>query len=223
MAGPARAAFFGLIETPDAERTQAYQDWHADDHQPENWALPGVVYANRWIAQADHCAVRFSADERLAQAQFLITYFFSEPIAESLATWNGLARELAPQGRMFQERVLHLGSVFECSGGEVASDAVHSTAALPHRRHRGVFLRLGRSSVPAPDDDARFASVVARPGVNGGLRFANSNGPEYGPSRAGSAELYFSSGDPLDVFAGVDVGTDAVFASSFRTTADWLG
>lgn len=223
MSGPAHAAFFGLIETPEGKGVRAYQDWHADDHQPENWALPGVVYANRWVADDAHRAARFVGDERLARAQFLITYFFVDPLDESLAGWNGLAQDLRAQGRMFDERDLHLGSVFECAGGEVSGEVPHSTAALPYRRHRGVFLRLGESPKVTKEDEARFVEVLGRDGVNGGLRFCNDAGPEYGTSRAGRAELYFASRDPLEVFHGIDPGAHAIFAGSFSTRAEPVG
>ena len=223
MSAPARSAFFGLVETPEGEGVRAYQDWHADDHQPENWALPGVVYANRWIAEDAHQATRFVGDERLARVQFLITYFFVDPLDASLAGWNGLAQELRAQGRMFDARELHLGSVFECAGGVVSGEVQHSTAALPYRRHRGVFLRLGESAEVTQADEARFAEVLGREGVNGGLRFSNTAGPEYGASRAGSAELYFASREPLEVFDGVEAGAGSIFAGTFSTRAALQG
>jgi len=220
MSGPACAAFFGLVETPEGKGVQAYEDWHADDHQPENWALPEVVYANRWVADDAHRAARCVGDERLARAQFLITYFFKEPLEEALAGWNGLAQTLRAQGRMFDERDLHLGSVFECAGGEVSGEIPHSAAALPYRRHRGVFLRLGESARVTEEDEARFAEVLGRDGVHGGLRFCHHEGPAYGASRAGSAELYFSAKEPLEVFQGIEPGAHAIFAGSFSTRAD---
>lgn len=223
MSGPAHAAFFGLVETPEGEGVRAYAEWHADDHQPENWALPGVAYANRWAANDAHRATRFVGDERLARAQFLITYFFTDPVDEALAGWNELAQTLRTQERMFDERDLHLGSVFACAGGSVSGDVPHSTAALPYRRHRGVFLRLGEAAEPTKEDEARFAAILERDGVHGGLRFCHRAGPEYGASRAGLAELYFATQNPLEVFRGIDPGTRAIFAGSFSTGADGLG
>lgn len=223
MSAPAHAAFFGLVETPEGQGVRAYEDWHADDHQPENWALPGVVYANRWVADDAHRAARFVGDERLARAQFLITYFFLDPLDEALAGWNGLAQTLRAQGRMFEERELHLGSIFACTGGEVSGEVPHSAAALPYRRHRGVFLRLGESTEVTKEDEARFTEVLGRDGVNGGLRFCHREGPAYGASRAGFAELYFSAKEPLEVFHGIDPGDHAIFAGSFSTGGDLPG
>ncbi len=73
------------------------------------------------------------------------------------------------------------------------------------------------------EDEARFVEVLGRDGVNGGLRFCNDAGPEYGTSRAGRAELYFASRDPLEVFHGIDPGAHAIFAGSFSTRADLVG
>ena len=213
------AAFLGLME-PEPDHVLAYQDWHADDHQPENQALDGVVYANRWLASDEHVAARQAPDAELAAARFAIAYLFAAPLEASLDEWEALERSLREQDRMFAHRALRLGGLFDLAGGEVAPRAAVSLRALPFRRHRGVLLHLAEGKAFGADDDARFHGALESPHVAGGLRFTSSGVREYGASRAGRAELYFADGDPLAAFAGFAPAGDALFAGPFRTTAD---
>jgi len=213
---PARAAFLGLVETEPGQ-VQAYEDWHADDHLPENLALPGVLHANRWIAPPAYLRHRDAPDPALGRAQFLIAYGFADPLAESLAEWVALERELRAAGRMFAERTLQLGATFDLAGADVAPGLALSAAALVHRRHRGVHLHLAEAERFGSDDARRWKATLSLPGVAGGLRWTNSGRSAYGPGRAGRAELLYTQGDPLEVFARLPRPQDTCFAGSFST------
>jgi len=213
---PARAAFLGLVETEPGQ-VQAYEDWHADDHLPENLALPGVVHANRWIAPPAYLESRAASDPALGGAQFLIAYLFADPLAESLAAWVALERKLRAAGRMFADRTLRIGATFDLEGAAVSPGLALSPAALVHRRHRGVHLHLAEAERFGSDDASRWQATLSLPGVAGGLRLTNSGEPEYGTSHAGRAELVFTQGDPLEVFAQLPQPRDTRFAGAFHT------
>lgn len=216
MSVPARAAFLGLVETAPGQ-VQAYEDWHADDHLPENLALPGVVHANRWIAPPAVLESRAAPDPALRGAQFLIAYLFADPLEESLAEWVALERKLRAAGRMFAERTLQLGATFVLEGADVAPGLALSAEALVHRRHRGVHLHLAEADRFGPDDASRWQATLSLPRIAGGLRLTNNRQPEYGTSRAGRAELLYTQGDPLEVFAQLPHPQDTLFAGAFCT------
>jgi len=213
---PARAAFLGLVETEPGQ-VQAYEDWHADDHLPENLALPGVVHANRWLAPPAFLEHRHAADPALRGAQFLIAYLFADPLEESLAEWVALERRLSAANRMFAERTLRFGATFALAGADVAPGLALSPAALVHRRHRGVHLQLAEADRFGPEDALRWQATLSLPGVAGGIRLTNTGEPEYGTSRAGRAELLYTLGDPRAVFAQLPQPGDAVFSGAFHT------
>jgi hypothetical protein len=201
------------VEGKDAEAR--YEAWHASDHLPENKALPGVVYANRWHASEALRGKHAIGDHALGAPQFLITYFFGEPLETSLEEWNVLAADLSRAGRMFAGRSVRLGGLFAFEHREMAPGVQLSPDALPHRPHAGVFLHLASEAEFSSADRERFAAILERPGVMGGIRFASAGVREYGDTRGGRAELYFCETDPAAAMAGVEGADDSVFAGGF--------
>ena len=218
MARPAVAAFLGLMEVEGEDAEARYEAWHSTDHLPENKALPGIVYANRWQTPEKLRVEHTIADPSLGAPQFLITYFFGEPLETSLEEWNLLAETLGDAGRMFAGRSVRLGGLFAFEHRETAPGLALSPRAVPHRPHASVFLHLATQTEVSEPDRERFAAILERPGVAGGIRFASAGVREYGGTRGGRAELYFSDRDPVIAFAGVECSDDCVFAGAFETS-----
>jgi hypothetical protein len=215
MARPAIAAFIGLIEA-EAEGAEArYEAWHASDHLPENKALPGVVYANRWHASEAIRGQHAIGDPALGNPQFLISYFFGEPLITALDEWSGLAQELGGVGRMFDDRSVRLGGLFAFEHWETAPGVVLSANAVPHRPHAGVVFQLASQPESSSIDHDRFSAILERPGVVGGIRFASTGAREFGQTRGGRAELYFCEGDPSEIVSDVESAEDCVFTGAF--------
>ena len=57
----ATSGFFALTQITDPSKHVDYNWWHASDHQAENLALDGVVYAARWAATNRLTAARLGA------------------------------------------------------------------------------------------------------------------------------------------------------------------
>lgn len=222
MARLAVAAFLGLMEVHGDNAEERYQTWHANDHLPENLAIPGVVYGQRWRATDDLRAGHDARDETLGAPQFLITYFFGEPLETSLDEWNTLADRLRDAGRMFEERSVRLGGLFAFEHREIAPSLELSVRALHHRPHAGVYLHLAAATDRNDADEARYRALLARPGVAGGIRFASAGAHEYGEARGGRAELYFAvpDADLAATFADVPEAEDAVFTGCFGPSRD---
>ena len=222
MARIAVAAFLGLVEVRGENAEARYQTWHANDHLPENKAIPGVVYGQRWHANGPMRGTHRVGDPAIGAPQFLITYFFGEPLETSLEEWNLLADRLGAAGRMFEDRSVRVGGLFAFEHRQVAPDLELSPRALHHRPHSGVYLQLAAHTECGEDDRARFQSVLERDGVAGGIRFASAGAREYGDTQGGRAELYFAAPgvDAAATFADIPPAPDGVFAGTFGPSDD---
>ncbi|MCE2392454.1 MAG: hypothetical protein J4G09_13415 [Proteobacteria bacterium] len=196
--GEIRGAFVGLIRTPDPESARAYDDWHATDHLAENWALPQVVFASRWWATPEQIAGRRVGEAALAAPQFLISYFFRDPLDAAIEDFVALGNRLVAAGRGFAEREVVFGRYFELESARLAAGVELSPEALPYRRHRGVVLELGEA-----DDSSGPAALHDAAGVLGCLRFVARPGPVHDACGVGRAraDLYFADRPPGELLA----------------------
>ena len=48
-------AYFSFAEITDRTRHHEFNEYHQLDHRPENLALPGVIFGERWVRTPD-CA-----------------------------------------------------------------------------------------------------------------------------------------------------------------------
>ena len=89
----ARKAFFSFTGITDKAKHRAYNEWHQLDHRPENLALPGVVWGERWVHSPD-CAARATYGGTAVDATHYINlYWYREPYAESIKEWQDLVLE----------------------------------------------------------------------------------------------------------------------------------
>ena len=56
-----KAAFFSFTPPPPADDDGSYLRWHLLDHQVEQYQLPGIQYALRYIADGDYLDHRIAA------------------------------------------------------------------------------------------------------------------------------------------------------------------
>ena len=222
MARIAVAAFLGLMEVHGEGAEARYQTWHANDHLPENKAIPGVVFGQRWHADPAVRETHDVGDPAIGAPQFLITYFFGEPLETSLEEWNLLAERLGAAGRMFEDRSVRVGGLFAFEHRQVSPHLELSPRALHHRPHAGVYLQLAAHTEFNEDDRARFQHVLEREHVAGGIRFASAGAREYGDTQGGRAELYFAAPgvDLGAAFADIPAAADGVFSGAFGPSDD---
>src|SRR5579862_6444048 len=86
----ASKVFFSFTQIPDPTKHRAYNEWHQLDHRPENLALPGVLYGERWVRSPECIAASSAADERFDTFHYLNMYWLREPIEESRKAWQDL-------------------------------------------------------------------------------------------------------------------------------------
>lgn len=213
-----RAAFIGLIEVESSAQVDAYEAWHATDHLAENWALPTVVYAGRWIARPALRLAR-TGEAALERAQFLIAYFFRDPVDEAIDAFAELGGRLTESGRGFSERQVVFGRYFDLASAHVAAGHDISARALPHRRHAGALIGLDKG------DSGGEPALLGTRGVLGCYRFVTRPGPALDALPRGElrADLYFCDAEPGTVWSTVAASgspsrAGSLFSGAFATS-----
>ena len=152
-------AFFSFVELEDATQHRAYNEWHQLDHRPENLALPGVAWGDRWGRPGSHRSAGTAAPA-YAGVDYVAMYWFREPVAESLAAWERLGEDSFQWGRgpLLPGVRRRLLSFFVPVKGYAAASARVSADALPYRPNRGIHLTLTRYAEPhGADAHSQFA------------------------------------------------------------------
>jgi hypothetical protein len=67
----ASTVYLSLAEVVRPEAHRPYNEWNQLDHRPENLALPGVVFGDRWVRTPECETTALVRDDRLAGAQYL--------------------------------------------------------------------------------------------------------------------------------------------------------
>jgi hypothetical protein len=219
----AQVAFLSFAQVTDPAGHRPYNAWHQLDHRPENLALEGVRWGERWV-RTPACARRSPiGDPRLAGTHYVNMYWFREPWRESFAEWQELAERSFQWGRRPDTTLAlrPLMGLFRAIRGYASPRVLISPEALPFRPARAVHLTLRRfEDAHSPDVHAHHAAfdtdvapgLLDRPGVAGLWTFTSmattldaswravpgSTTFEPSGSDAGRlrAELLFLDGDP---------------------------
>lgn len=138
-------AFFSFVELTDPTVHRAYNEWHQLDHRPENLALPGVAWGDRW-ARPDGVEDRGSASEEFARVDYIAMYWFRQPVDESVKAWTQLGEDSFQWGRgpiIPGVRRPFLG-FFRPVAGYAAPRIGVSASVLPFRPNRGIHFTMSR-------------------------------------------------------------------------------
>src|SRR5947209_2213704 len=95
-------AFFSFVDLTDQSRHAEYNDWHLYDHRPENLALPGVAWGDRWARldrAGDDPDRAGTTTEEYAGVDYVAMYWFREPLEQSIAEWFKLGSDSVQWGR----------------------------------------------------------------------------------------------------------------------------
>ncbi len=91
-------AFLSLSRARTAAMHRALNQWHQLDHRPENLALAGVAWGERFVltpAAAEQAVGR----DGFADFHYANIYWLDEPHRESIATWAEFAEQSFREGR----------------------------------------------------------------------------------------------------------------------------
>jgi hypothetical protein len=239
--------FFSFAQITDLTKHGAYNEWHQLDHRPENLALDGVRYGERWVRTPDCASTSIVEDERLADTHYVNIYWFREPWQASFAEWQGLAERSYRWGRRpeLDYTTRPMMGVFRTTRGAAARRILVSPDALPFRPARAVQLSLQRfehahdaatHAFLVDAESRRVPELLEVDGVAGVWSFSSISttlDPSWQPV-AGSAtfdpsgtdaglfraELVFIDGPPEQTgerIDAIDAGTHAAGTEIFRS------
>ena len=237
-------AFLTLTTLDDPARHAEYNAWHQLDHLPENLALPGVLWGDRWVCSPDCRPWRTGTEAH----QYAVMYWFRDPVETAVREWTELNQRAVWWGRRpeLAYTVRRPVGFLTPIAAHAAAAALVAPEAVPMRPHRGVHLTVSRLAEPgAPVAVARMAryerehipALLRVPGVAGvsSYRFA-SGGETFGGGPSGDdrgllVRLVHLEADPVaampalrDAVPGWDASSpdeDVVFAAPMRTIRPW--
>jgi len=224
---PYPLAFFSLIKLTDERDRAAYNRWHLFDHRPENLALPGVAWGERWERRADS-PIAHAGVEQFADLDYLAMYFFREPPAASIADWDRLGADSFQWGRgpLFPGVERRLLAFFRPVKGYASRAALVGPEVVPMRPNRGVQVTMTRYGEPfgaaahadfAWEDQVLVPELLQVPGVAGAWTFSFLHYQQHstlpltgdGGASAGSIRLrlVYLDDDPAATTRGIEEAT----------------
>ena len=141
-------AFFSFVRLEDRSLHGDYNRWHQLDHRPENLALPGVAWGDRWDIRPEYADL---GDGALAgDVDFVAMYWFRDPVEQSVAAWDALGEASFQWGRGPLIPGIHrpMLAFFRPVKGYAAPRALVDPEVLPYRPHRGIHLTATRYAEP---------------------------------------------------------------------------
>jgi hypothetical protein len=137
---PLKVGFFSLTGGARSGDDAAYLRWHLLDHQPEQYAIPGLRLGTRWRADDECVQLRLATTDALAPVRHAVGYYMTDPVEPTLVSFAQLGRRAAETGRYPEPATSHLLGAFHLQQGYAAPRVLVSAEAVPFRPHRGVVL-----------------------------------------------------------------------------------
>jgi hypothetical protein len=179
--------FFSFITLEDAAPAdhRRYNEWHQLDHRPENLALPGVAWGDRWGRPLGYRSAAEATPEHSA-TDYVAMYWFNEPVEQSVAEWDQLGADSFQWGRgpLLPGVRRNLLAFFKPVKGYASPGALVAPGVIPYRPNRGLHLTLTRHSHPFGadthdryrwEDRTLIPALLDVPGVAGAWTFTFSH------------------------------------------------
>lgn len=181
----AELSFFSFIKLTDKSTSKSYNEWHQLDHRPENLALPGVLWGDRW-ALTGTCAALARGESDLRDVDFIATYAFQSPVDQAVAEWTRLGEASFQWGRgpMLPGIERKLLAFFQPVKAYAATSALVDPEVIPFRPNRGIHITVTRLEEPhsdaahewfAREDREVIPALLNVPGVAGAWTYAYSH------------------------------------------------
>jgi hypothetical protein len=238
----AKRALLSFANVPPG-RHREFNEWHQLDHRPENLALPGVIWGERWVKSPDCLPFATGSDQELLTCDYANLYWFRDPISQALSDFQEVGELTYQQGRRPDSEYVTrpLVQPLVPVRGYVAVHTFVSAEALALRPNRGVHLSVSDffgDVATVGDlfrwyDQQRIPEILDRGGVAGVWTLVDKEVVQTESHRSAQivcrrvTVLYFDE-DPLEVTAtlpGVHdraAQTELVrFSSPLRAIVPW--
>jgi hypothetical protein len=175
-----KAGFFSMTPQAPPDDDGSYLRWHLLDHMPEQFQLPGIVHALRWIADGELTGARLAGSGPLADTANVMHYLVGDPVQQTHDDFMELGGRLAELGRFPEVRPSLQLRMLALLRWYAAPAALVSPEVVPFRPHRGVVLLVEE---PAGGDGAAWLrwlhtdhhpEVLEVPGVAGAWMYGSS-------------------------------------------------
>jgi hypothetical protein len=233
------AGIFSFTAPAPADDDGSYLRWHLLDHMPEQYQLPGIVLAQRWIADGDYPDHRIAAAGPLGDIGNVVSYLVADPVEQTFAEFMDLGRRLADKGRVPERRPSLALRMLALLHQQAAPRVLVSDEVVPFRPHRGVMVVVEEPTGARPDRwlqwlrTDHYPSVLEVPGTAGAWMFGSTRAwtlPAAARGDAVYATVLYLDDDPLAItkaltplierrWASGDVRP--LFAGPLRTMVEW--
>ncbi len=134
-----KLGFFSFGAVTKAGEHQSYNAWHMTDHIPENMALEGIAYGQRWVCPPEYQKLRTAAPS-IAAHQYMTLYLMQEPAQRTLRDFLDLGPQLEAVGRFHQYRTSYMGGPYMLIKAYASPRVLISAGAVPYRPNKGLFV-----------------------------------------------------------------------------------
>jgi hypothetical protein len=176
-----KLGFFSLSHHSPGGDDRAYLEWHQLDHMPEQYQLPGLLFAQRWASTPACEAVRAAAVEDWAKTAHVVCYLMGNPLDETIDEFFTLGRALAEMGRFSQSLPKQYLAGLRLLDAQASPRALISDEVVPYRPNRGIYLIVEEPTDAGLQDQYIqrmhtdvLPALVSVPGVAGALAFGTS-------------------------------------------------
>ena len=234
-----KAAFFSFTPPAPLDDDGSYLRWHLLDHMAEQYQLPGIQYALRYIADGDYVNSRIAAVGHLEQVGNVVNYLVGDPVQRTHDDFMELGPRLAEIGRFPQVRPSLQLRMPALLRWYAAPRALISPEVVPFRPHRGVIVIVEE---PVGGDVGAWLqwlhsdhqqAVLATPGIAGVWMYGETSTWNLHPATRGDPQyttVIYLDEDPLATAKALAVLVEErwrsgavrpLFAGPLRTMIQW--
>ena len=216
----AARTYISFTEVTDRTKHQAYNAWHMLDHRPENIALPGIIYGERFVCAPDCAAKVTASDPAFYPFHYLLMYWMQDPMEETWKAFRAFADTSILMGRRpeipYSSR--RLQGIFYPLKGYAAPRVLVSPEAIPYRPARGLYVQAFDLADPASGaaqellawyDLVHIPAMLECRGVAGAWMFGSdpvySFATSVNPNTEGRiVQVYYLDEEPLETIKGME-------------------
>jgi hypothetical protein len=176
-----KLGFFSLSHSSPGGDDRDYLAWHQLDHMPEQYLLPGLLFAQRWASTPACLSARAAAVDTWADVAHVVCYLMGNPVDETLDEFFTLGRALAEKGRFSQSLPSQFLAGLRLLEAQASPRALIADDVVPFRPNTGIYLIVEEPTAEGMQDHALqqlhtevLPALVDVPGVAGALAFGTT-------------------------------------------------
>lgn len=234
-----KAGIFSLTPSLPPDDDGSYLRWHLLDHLPEQFQLPGIQHALRYIADGAYLGARIAGVGPLADVGGVMNYLVGDPVQQTHDNFMELGARLRELGRFPAQRPSLQLRMPALLRWYAAPRVLVSAEVVPWRPHRGVLLLVEAPTAQNRSEwlhwlhSAHHPALLEVPGVAGVWLYSSTDTWTLHPHCRGAAQyitVVYLDEDPITVAAALvplleqrwaSGAVRPLFAGPLRTMIEW--